>query len=73
MMVRMEQVLSPDGGSGIGGVDPPAGDEYLSAADAMKFLGVSAQTLYAYVSRKGIRSRPIPGSRQRRYWKSDLV
>jgi citrate synthase len=72
MMVRVEQVLSPDGGSDSGGVDPPAGDEYLSAADAMKFLGVSAQTLYAYVSRKGIRSRPIPGSRQRRYWKSDL-
>ena len=45
MMVRVEQVLSPDGGSDSGGVDPPAGDEYLSAADAMKFDGVRPETM----------------------------
>jgi citrate synthase len=46
--------------------------EYLSARDAAKALGVSVQTLYVYVSRKGIRSQPIAGSRQRRYWKPDI-
>jgi citrate synthase len=30
------------------------------------------QTLYVYVSRKGIRSQAIPGARQRRYWKADV-
>src|SRR5258705_9049132 len=45
--------------------------EYLSAAEAAKALGVSVQTLYVYVSRKAIRSQPIAGSRQRRYWKTD--
>jgi citrate synthase len=52
--------------------DPALANEYLTATEAMEFLGVSAQTLYAYVSRKGIRSRPIPGTRQRRYWKADI-
>lgn len=46
--------------------------EYLTAADAMSMLGVSAQTLYAYVSRKGLRTKPVPGSRQRLYWKDDI-
>jgi citrate synthase len=46
--------------------------EYLSAKDAARMLGVSVQTLYVYVSRKGIRSKPIAGSRQRRYWKLDI-
>jgi citrate synthase len=45
---------------------------YLSAEKAAKALDVSLQTLYAYVSRKGVRSLPIPGSRKRRYWKSDI-
>jgi citrate synthase len=45
---------------------------YLSAAQAAKALNVSLQTLYAYVSRKGVRSLPIPGTRRRRYWKSDI-
>lgn len=49
----------------------PAGD-YLTAAQAMSLLGISAQTLYAYVSRKGIRTKPMPGSRQRLYWKADI-
>ena len=55
-----------------GVVEPVSKDEYLSAVEAMDFLGVNAQTLYAYVSRKGIRSRPVPGTRQRRYWKNDI-
>lgn len=38
----------------------------------MEMLGINAQTLYAYVSRKGIRSRPVPGTRQRRYWRADI-
>jgi citrate synthase len=45
---------------------------YLSAEQAAKALNVSMQTLYAYVSRKGVRSLPIPGTRKRRYWKSDI-
>lgn len=46
--------------------------EYLSASEAATRLGVSVQTLYVYVGRKGIRSQPIAGSRQRRYWKADI-
>src|ERR1700722_8319588 len=46
--------------------------EYLSAHEAAQALGVSVQTLYVYVGRKGIRSQPVPGSRQRRYWKPDI-
>jgi citrate synthase len=53
-----------------GAADPDA--EYLSAHEAAQALGVSVQTLYVYVSRKGIRSQPVPGSRQRRYWKPDI-
>jgi citrate synthase len=45
---------------------------YMSAKDAARALGVSVQTLYVYVSRKGIRSQPIPNSRRRRYWKADV-
>jgi citrate synthase len=46
--------------------------EYLSAKEAARMLGVSVRTLYVYVSRKGIRSKPIRGSRKRRYWKLDI-
>jgi citrate synthase len=46
--------------------------EYLSAQEAARMLGVSVRTLYVYVSRKGIRSKPIRGSRKRRYWKLDI-
>src|ERR1700737_4613842 len=45
---------------------------YLSAEQAAKSLNVSLQTLYAYVSRKGVRSLLIPGTRKRRYWKADI-
>lgn len=46
--------------------------EFLTAKEAAKALGVSLQTLYVYVGRKGIRSQAISGSRQRRYWKQDI-
>lgn len=49
-----------------------ATDGFISAAEAMELLGVTAQTLYAYVSRKGIRSEKIPGTRQSRYWRADV-
>ncbi|MES2898884.1 MAG: citrate synthase [Pseudomonadota bacterium] len=47
-------------------------DLFLSADDAAAQLGVSIPTLYAYVSRKMIRSEQIEGSRKRRYWKADI-
>lgn len=47
-------------------------DNYLTAAQAAKSLNVSLQTLYAYVSRKGVRSTAIPGTRRRKYWKPDI-
>lgn len=47
-------------------------DNYLTATQAAETLNVSLQTLYAYVSRKGVRSTPIPGTRRRKYWKSDI-
>ncbi|MGI8839276.1 MAG: citrate/2-methylcitrate synthase [Caulobacteraceae bacterium] len=47
-------------------------DRYLTAAEAAEALGVSVQTLYVYVGRKGIRSQVIPGSRRRRYWRADI-
>jgi len=46
---------------------------YVDAAEATGMLGVSMATLYAYVSRKKLRSFPTPGSRTRRYWRSDIV
>jgi len=45
---------------------------YLTAEEAARILGVRVATLYAYVSRKLIRSEPIVGSRARKYWKSDV-
>ncbi|MES2258068.1 MAG: citrate synthase [Pseudomonadota bacterium] len=45
---------------------------YLSAKDAAEMLGVGMQTLYAYVSRKMLRSERIEGSRARRYWRADV-
>jgi citrate synthase len=46
--------------------------EWFSAQEAAAVLGVSVATLYVYVGRKGIRSRPVSGSRERRYWKPDV-
>ncbi|MDB4948393.1 MAG: Citrate synthase [Gemmatimonadetes bacterium] len=50
-----------------------AAPSYLSAGEARRELGVTAQTLYAYVSRGMIRSEPAPdGSRTRRYHAEDV-
>jgi citrate synthase len=35
-------------------------------------LGISIATLYAYVSRKSIRSFPTAGTKRRRYWRADV-
>lgn len=48
-------------------------DLYLSASEAAAILGVSSATLYAYVSRKKLRSFETPGTRKRRYWRSDVL
>jgi citrate synthase len=45
---------------------------YVTAEEAAQALGVTVATLYAYVSRKQIRSERIPGSKARRYWKADI-
>ncbi|HEX9391809.1 MAG TPA: citrate synthase [Usitatibacteraceae bacterium] len=45
---------------------------YLTAEEAARQLRVSVATLYAYVSRKRVRSETIDGSRKRRYWKADI-
>jgi citrate synthase len=47
-------------------------DLYVSAEAAAEMLGVNLATLYAYVSRKKIRSQPVTGSRRNRYWKADI-
>jgi citrate synthase len=45
---------------------------WITAKQAAAALGVSLPTLYAYVSRKVIRSRSVHGTRRRRYWKADI-
>ena len=47
--------------------------EFLSAQGAADLLGVSRNTLYVYVGRHGLRSQPVSGSRERRYWKADIL
>lgn len=49
------------------------GELYITAAEAAGILGVSRATLYAYVSRRGIRTRREPGTRESLYWKSDIL
>lgn len=49
-----------------------AADGFITAEEAARLLGVNLATVYAYVSRKGLRSAPVPGSRQRRYWRADI-
>lgn len=46
--------------------------DYLSAENAAERLGVSLATLYAYVSRGRIDSRPGPDGRKREYSASDI-
>ena len=48
-------------------------DLYVSAEEAAFELGVSRATLYAYVSRRGIRTKREPGTRESLYWKSDIL
>ena len=45
---------------------------YVEAPEAAAMLGVSVPTLYAYVSRKSIRSFPTAGTKRRRYWRADV-
>src|SRR5216110_315941 len=46
---------------------------WISAAEAARLLGVSRETLYAYVSRGFVRSESVPGrTRVRRYSKDDV-
>ena len=45
---------------------------YVSAREAAALLKISVQTLYAYVSRKNLRSRAMPGTRARLYWRADI-
>jgi citrate synthase len=47
-------------------------DEYISAQEAADLLGVSLPTIYAYVSRKRVRSQQLPGSKSHRYWRPDI-
>ena len=45
---------------------------YMTADEAAAALGVSTSTLYAYVTRKGIRTQKITGGRGSRYWREDV-
>ena len=45
---------------------------YLSAEEAAEALGVNVTTIYAYVSRKLLRSHKPPGTRAARYWRADV-
>lgn len=47
-------------------------DLYLSAEEASQVLNISVPTLYAYVSRKMIRSERVEGTRERKYWRADI-
>jgi citrate synthase len=58
-----------------GSSSPPSGlaeQDYISAEEAARLLGVNLATLYAYVSRKGLRSTPVAGSKAHRYWRADV-
>lgn len=47
-------------------------NEYVSAEEAVRFLGVERATLYAYVSRGLITRAPGPDGRRRLYQRADL-
>lgn len=49
------------------------GSEWLSSREAARRLGVSAATLYAYVSRGLLRSEGASGQRERRYSADDVA
>ncbi|MFI5003115.1 MAG: helix-turn-helix domain-containing protein, partial [Reyranellales bacterium] len=46
--------------------------EWLNSKEAAQQLGVSAPTLYAYVSRGLLRSEASDGRRERRYRADDI-
>lgn len=46
---------------------------YMTAQEAAAELGVTINTLYSYVSRKRLRTRQVPGTRQRIYWRADIA
>lgn len=46
---------------------------FATAEEAANELGVTVNTLYSYVSRKGLRTRQIPGTRSRLYWRADIA
>ena len=48
-------------------------NEWLSSREAARRLGVSAATLYAYVSRGLLRSEAVDGRRERRYRADDIA
>jgi citrate synthase len=48
-------------------------NEWLGSREAARRLGVSAATLYAYVSRGLLRSEAVDGRRERRYRADDIV
>lgn len=56
-------------------VDTTHGSDELfaTAEEAANELGVTVNTLYSYVSRKGLRTRQIPGTRSRLYWRADIA
>jgi citrate synthase len=45
---------------------------YIDAEQAAAELGVSITTLYTYISRRGIRSQQVPGTKKRKYWRADI-
>lgn len=45
---------------------------YMSADEAAEALGVSVATVYAYVSRKMLRSHRPAGARASKYWRADV-
>ena len=51
----------------------PPDDSWIAAADAVRALGVSRETLYAYVSRGFLRSAPKPGATRERVYSRDDV
>lgn len=46
---------------------------FATAREAANELGVTINTLYSYVSRKGLRTRQVPGTRNRLYWRADIA
>lgn len=48
-------------------------EDWLTASAAAELLDVKRTTLYAYASRGLVRSRPVAGSRERRYAREDLA